>query len=131
MKLFGILIIIQSIILTSGLNCPTGVKVIDPNFGIGKYNCVDKNSDGCRFLPVMSLSCVLTSREKPRNNTDCYHHYCRWNHVPGYSMKITVPHPYDTIEISSEKSERLSGAEKIIMLLVCLPLLWFASLILV
>ena len=127
MKLFSILIIIQSIILTSGLNCPTDVKVIDPNFGIGKYNCVDKNSDGCRFLPVMSLSCVLTSREKPRNNTDCYHHYCRWNHVSGYSMNITVPYPYDTIEISSEKVERLSEAEKIIVFLVYLPLLWIAS----
>ncbi len=130
MKLFSILIFIQSIILTSGFNCPTDVKVIDPNFGIGKYNCVDKNSDGCRFVPVMRLSCVLTPRESPRSETDCYHHYCRWNHVPGYSMNITVPYPYDTIEISSEKVERFSETEKMIMLLIYLPLLWFASQIL-
>ena len=130
MKLFSILIIIQSIILTSGLNCPTDVKVIDPNFGIGKYNCVDKNSDGCRFLPVMSLSCVLTPRENPRSVTDCYHHYCRWNHVPGYSMNITVPYPYDTIEISSEIKESLSAMEKIIILVIYFPLICFALLIL-
>ncbi len=130
MKLFSILIIIQSIILTSGLNCPTDVKVIDPNFGIGKYNCVDKNSDGCRFLPVRSLSCVLTPRENPRSVTDCYHHYCRWNHVPGYSMNITVPYPYDTIEISSEIEESLSAMEKIIILVIYFPLICFALLIL-
>ena len=130
MKLFSILIIIQSIILTSGLNCPTDVKVIDPNFGIGKYKCVDKNSDGCRFLPVMSLSCVLTPRENPRSVTECYYHYCRWNHVPGYSMKITVPYPYDTIEISSEIEESLSAMEKIIILVIYFPLICFALLIL-
>jgi hypothetical protein len=42
-------------------------------------------------------------------------------------MNITVPYPYDTIEISSEKVERLSEAEKIIVFLVYLPLLWIAS----
>jgi len=130
MKLFSILIIIQSIILTSGLNCPTDVKVIDPNFGIGKYKCVDKNSDGCRFLPVMSLSCVLKPRENPGSVTECYYHYCRWNHVPGYSMKITVPYPYDTIEISSEIEESLSAMEKIIILVIYFPLICFALLIL-
>ena len=130
MKLFSILIIIQSIILTLGLNCPADVKVIDPNFGIGKYNCVDKNSDGCRFLPVMSLSCVLKPRENPRSVTECYYHYCRWNHVPGYSMKITVPYPYDTIEISSEIEESLSAMEKIIILVIYFPLICFALLIL-
>ena len=128
---FGFLIfisIIGSVSASSNSNKCASFKhkVLEPDLGLGKMNCIDTGEysrNGCRMLREHgNIVCKLTPFDKPQNGK-CYHMRCDWKEQDNYKLSWDIKPPYDTVQVTMTPELDLSPGWGLFLVVIFL-FLW-------